>query len=134
MRSVAEGSTMPPADTNLPPPPPEAAAHSQKLAEHIAGAIAAEGDWIPFSRYMELALYAPGLGYYAAGARKFGAEGDFVTAPEISPMFARCLARQARQVLDATGGDVRALGPGSGALAAKLFADLKAQGAPPRNY
>ena len=72
----------------LPPPEPEAAAHSHELAERIASTIADEGEWVPFSRYMELALHAPGLGYYAAGARKFGAEGDFVTAPEITPFFA----------------------------------------------
>jgi SAM-dependent MidA family methyltransferase len=83
------------ADPILPPPSPEAADHSRRAAEFIAGEIVASGDWIPFSRYMELALYAPGLGYYAAGARKFGAEGDFVTSPEISPMFAKCLALQA---------------------------------------
>src|SRR3974390_2293537 len=87
------------ADTTLPPPSPEASAHSNQLAEHIASVIAAEGDWIPFSRYMELALYAPGMGYYAAGARKFGEEGDFITSPEISPMFARCFALQAGQVI-----------------------------------
>jgi SAM-dependent MidA family methyltransferase len=117
----------------LPPPPPEAAAHSQRLAEHIAAVIAAEGDWIPFSRYMDLALYAPGLGYYAAGARKFGAEGDFVTAPEVSPLFGQCIARQALQVLDAIGGEVLELGPGSGALAADVFDAMRAAGkAPPR--
>ena len=111
MRSVAEPPAMPTTDPMLPAPPPEAAAHSRALAESIANAIAAEGDWIPFSRFMELALYAPGLGYYAAGARKFGPEGDFVTSPEISPMFARCLAMQAQQVLEATGGAVLELGP-----------------------
>jgi SAM-dependent MidA family methyltransferase len=118
----------------LPPPPAEASAHSQRLASHIAGVIAAEGDWIPFSRYMELALYAPGLGYYAAGARKFGAEGDFVTAPEISAVFAQCLARQALQVVVAVGGVVLELGPGSGALAAELYAEMKASGKPPARY
>jgi SAM-dependent MidA family methyltransferase len=118
----------------LPAPPPEASTHSAALAERIAETIAAEGDWIPFSRYMELALYAPGLGYYAAGARKFGSEGDFVTAPEISPMFARCLAIQARQVLEATGGVILELGPGSGRLAADLFAELESQGAAPASY
>ena len=119
---------MPPADT-LPPPSPEAAAHSQQLAEHIASTIVAEGDWIPFSRYMDLALHAPGLGYYAAGSRKFGGEGDFVTAPEISPLFARCIALQARQVLEATGGEILELGPGSGALAADMVEELKSHGA-----
>jgi SAM-dependent MidA family methyltransferase len=122
------------ADPVLPPPSPEAAAHSRLVGEYVAREILDSGGWIPFARYMELVLYAPGLGYYSAGSRKFGAEGDFVTSPEISPMFARCLARQARQVLDATGGDILELGPGSGVLAADLFEDLKAQGAPPRNY
>ena len=122
------------ADPILPPPSPEAAAHSARLAEHIAMTIASEGDWVPFSRYMELALYAPGMGYYTAGARKFGAEGDFVTAPEISPMFARCFAQQAVQVFDQVGGDVLELGPGSGQFAADLFGDLKAVGKAPARY
>lgn len=119
---------------SLPPPSPEAAAHSHELAERIANAIAEEEGWIPFSRYMDLALYAPGFGYYAAGAGKFGAEGDFVTAPELTPMFARCLAMQARQVLEATGGDVLELGPGTGSLAADLYGELKAHGAAPGRY
>ena len=122
------------AETALPPPDPEAAAHSQRVAERIAEAIVTEGDWIPFSRYMELALYAPGLGYYAAGARKFGAEGDFITSPEISPMFARCFALQAGPVLRAVGGDILELGPGSGIFAADLFDALKEQGTLPERY
>jgi SAM-dependent MidA family methyltransferase len=122
------------ADPILPPPPPEAAAHSQRLAERIAQAIVEEGDWIAFPRYMELALYAPGLGYYAAGARKFGWEGDFVTAPEISPMFAQCIAMQARQVMESCGREILELGPGSGILAADLFGALKAEGAAPERY
>lgn len=121
-------------DSALPAPPPEAASHSQRLAEHIASTILAEGDWIPFSRYMELALNAPGLGYYAAGARKFGAEGDFLTSPEISPMFGKCMALQARQVLEATGGDILELGPGSGTLAADMFEELKSHKVLPRRY
>jgi SAM-dependent MidA family methyltransferase len=123
---------MPP--DSLPPPSPDAAAHSRELAEHIASTILAEGDWIPFSRYMDLALHAPGLGYYAAGSRKFGGEGDFVTAPEITPLFARCIALQARQVLEATGGEILELGPGSGALAADMVEELKSHGAAPRRY
>jgi SAM-dependent MidA family methyltransferase len=121
-------------DPILPPPSPEAGTHSQRVAERIAEEIVTAGDWIPFSRYMELALYAPGLGYYSAGSRKFGAEGDFVTSPEISPMFAKCLALQARGVLAQVGGDVFELGPGSGALAADLFGELKAMGVPPDRY
>ncbi len=123
-----------PTDSMLPPPAPEAAAHSRRVAEHIAQTIADEDDWIPFSRYMELALYAQKLGYYSAGTRKFGMHGDFITAPEISPMFARCLSMQARQVLRTTGGHVLEIGPGSGILAADLFAELKAQGQPPSKY
>jgi SAM-dependent MidA family methyltransferase len=122
------------ADPILPPPSPEAATHSAQLAEFIANTIAAEGDWIPFSRYMELALYAPGMGYYTAGSRKFGHEGDFITAPEISPMFARCFALQAVQVLDTVGGDILELGPGSGQFAADLFAELKSIGKAPGKY
>jgi SAM-dependent MidA family methyltransferase len=121
-------------DPILPTPPPEALQHSQELAEHIAAAILAEGDWIPFPRYMELALYSQGYGYYSAGARKFGVAGDFVTAPEISPMFAACLAVQAEQVLAATQGEILELGPGSGMLAADLFAAMKANGAAPPRY
>jgi SAM-dependent MidA family methyltransferase len=122
------------ADPILPPPSPDAAAHSARVAEHIAATIASEGDWIPFSRYMELALYAPGLGYYTAGARKFGVEGDFITAPEISPMFARCFALQAVQVMDTVGGDILELGPGSGLFAADLYAELKSLGKAPARY
>jgi SAM-dependent MidA family methyltransferase len=122
------------AEPVLPPPAPEAAAHSRLLAELIASTILDAGGWIPFDRYLDLALYAPGQGYYAAGSRKFGSEGDFVTAPEISPMFARCIALQARQVLEAVGGDILELGPGSGRLAADLYAELKDQGKAPKNY
>jgi SAM-dependent MidA family methyltransferase len=124
---------MPP-DSTLPAPAPEAVAHSQRLAEHIASTIAAEGDWVPFSRFMELALYAPGLGYYAAGARKFGEHGDFVTSPEISPMFAKCIGLQAGQVLQRVGGDVLELGPGSGVMAADLYEALREQGTLPKRY
>ncbi|HEY2628953.1 MAG TPA: SAM-dependent methyltransferase, partial [Usitatibacter sp.] len=121
-------------ETALPPPSSEALAHSNRVAEHIASVIASEGDWVPFSRFMELALYAPGMGYYAAGARKFGEEGDFITSPEISPMFARCFALQAGQVLKRVGGDVLELGPGSGIFAADLFQALKEQGTVPERY
>ncbi len=123
-----------PLDFSLPAPAPEAAAHSHELAERIAGEIAEAGGWIPFSRYMELVLYAPGFGYYTAGARKIGGEGDFVTSPEISPMFARCLAMQAHQVMDRTAPEILELGPGTGLLAADLFAELKSQGCAPRKY
>jgi len=96
------------------------------LAELIRAEIAAAGGWIGFERYMELALYAPGLGYYARGDRQFGAlpssGSDFVTAPELSPLFGRALARQIAQALEATGTrEVWEFGGGSGALAAQLL-------------
>ena len=123
-----------PAEPVLPPPAPDASAHSRALAEHVANTIVAEGEWITFSRYMDLVLYAPGQGYYAAGARKFGEDGDFVTSPEISPMFAKCFALQAAQVLKAVGGDILELGPGSGVFAADLCGALKEMGALPQRY
>ena len=71
------------------PPEPDALAHSLRLIDAICAEIEASGGRLPFQRYMELALYAPGLGYYSAGARKFGPAGDFITAPELSPLFSR---------------------------------------------
>ena len=75
-----------------PTPSPDALAHSERLHALIGEQVAAAGGAIPFWRFMELALYAPGLGYYSAGATKFGAAGDFVTAPELGPLFAECVA------------------------------------------
>ena len=87
-------------DFDLPQPDPDALAHSARLAQLIREQIAADpGEAIAFSRFMELALYAPGLGYYSAGASKFGAEGDFVTAPELGPVFADCVAESVAPVL-----------------------------------
>lgn len=87
-------------DFSLPEPDADAAAHSAALAAAIRAEIAASvGGAIPFSRFMELALYAPGRGYYSAGASKFGAEGDFVTAPELGPVFATCVADSVAPVL-----------------------------------
>lgn len=118
----------------LPTPEPAAAAHSARVAAHIRAAIRDAGGWISFARYMELALYAPGLGYYAAGATKFGFAGDFTTAPELSTLFGRTLARQVRQVLDETGGDVLEFGAGSGKLAADLLLELERLGTLPARY
>ncbi|HEY3328071.1 MAG TPA: SAM-dependent methyltransferase [Novimethylophilus sp.] len=118
----------------LPQPSPDALAHSAALDAVIRSEIEAAGGWLPFDRYMELALYAPGLGYYSAGLEKFGVAGDFVTAPEISGLFGRCLARQARQVLEVTGGDVLELGAGSGKLAVDMLAELDRQGCLPERY
>jgi SAM-dependent MidA family methyltransferase len=118
----------------LPEPTPEARAHSERVAEHIRENIAASGGWISFARYMELALYAPGLGYYSAGARKLGRDGDFVTAPEISPLYGQTLARQVKQVLEAGFDEVLEVGAGSGALAATLLEELERSGRVPRSY
>ena len=119
----------------LPQPCPEAAAHSERLRERIVAEISAAGGLLPFDRYMELALYAPGLGYYAAGAQKLGPAGDFVTAPEISPLFGRCVAAQCVEILDAAGGgDLLELGAGTGALAADVCTTLERLGAAWREY
>ncbi|MFO1356459.1 MAG: SAM-dependent methyltransferase [Gammaproteobacteria bacterium] len=120
---------------DLPEPTAGARAHSAHLAALIHERINAAGGWIDFADYMDLALYAPGLGYYSAGATKLGAAGDFVTAPEISPLFARCLARAIAPVLQALpGADILELGGGSGALAAGLIPALARLGALPRRY
>ena len=112
--------------SHLPQPDLQASAHSNRLTVEIRRAIEATGGLLPFDRFMELALYAPGLGYYAAGARKFGETGDFVTAPEVSPLFGRCLARQCSQVLaELGGGELLEFGAGSGALAAQLLAEIE---------
>ena len=107
----------------LPSPDPQALAASRALLERIGAELAAAGNWISFARYMELALHEPGLGYYAAGARKFGAGGDFVTAPELSPLFGRTLARQIAELLE-PGDAVLEFGAGSGALAASILEEL----------
>jgi len=118
----------------LPTPSPEAAQHSANLCELIRRDIAARGGWIPFARYMELALYAPGLGYYSAGAHKFGAAGDFVTAPELSPLFGRTLARQAAEIMACSAPHIMELGAGSGKLAADLLGELERLGSLPDSY
>lgn len=119
---------------SLPAASAEALAHSGQLVEYIRRQVAGGGGWLSFADYMNLALYAPGLGYYSAGARKFGAAGDFVTAPELTPLFGQALANQAAQVLRAGGGDVLELGAGSGRLAADLLAALDAAGTLPERY
>ena len=120
---------------DAPLPEADALALSARLSARIRQAVAAAGGRLGFDAYMQLALYAPGLGYYVNGLRKFGAEGDFVTAPERSPLFARALARQVAQVLQAVpGGEVLEFGPGSGALAADLLAELERLGCVPSRY
>src|SRR4051812_18715877 len=105
------------------------AARANPLTRIIDAALQRDGGWLPFDRYMALALYAPGLGYYANTSRKFGAMpssgSDFVTAPELSPLFGRTLALQLREALDRTGTDeIWEFGAGSGALARELLPAL----------
>ena len=119
----------------LPVPDDEAQAHSEQLVTVIRTAIDEAGGVLPFDHFMHLALYAPGLGYYSAGARKFGAEGDFVTAPELSPLFSRCVARQcveALQQLD--GGELLEFGAGSGTMASDILLELERLGQLPERY
>ncbi len=116
-------------------PNPEAQARSAALLARVSERIAARGGPIPFAEYMELVLYAPGLGYYAGGLRKFGAKGDFVTAPEIAPLFSRCLARQCAEVLaELGGGEILEFGAGSGAMAAGILGELRRLGREPERY
>lgn len=111
------------------------AAHSARVADHLRELLRNAGGWLPFSHFMDAALYAPGLGYYMAGAARFGSGGDFVTAPELSPLFARCLARQLAEILKRIGGgDIVEYGAGSGRLAADLLPALAELGAPLRRY
>jgi SAM-dependent MidA family methyltransferase len=108
--------------------------HSEAVAALIRTELAAAGGWLSFERFMELALYAPGLGYYSAGSWKLGSGGDFVTAPEVSELFGRCVAAQCAQVLRATGGQILELGAGTGALAAAILTALDAEGVLPERY
>lgn len=110
------------------------AEHSERCAAYIRERIADEGGSISFAAFMHHALYAPGLGYYTSGARKFGAAGDFVTAPEVSPLFGRVIAAQIAPVLEATGGDIVEFGAGSGRLAVDMLGKLDALGRLPGHY
>lgn len=122
--------------SDLPLPSAPARVHSDRLCAHIAAEIMQAGGSIGFDRYMELALYAPGLGYYSAGAAKFGPEGDFVTAPELTPLFGRTLAGPCAQWLAQLGADawMLELGAGSGVLAADVLAALAQRGQLPATY
>lgn len=119
----------------LPMPALEAQIHSQQLTARIRQAIQDAGGSIPFAQFMHMALYEPGLGYYVAGLRKIGKDGDFVTAPEISALFSQCLANQCAQVLhELGGGDVLELGAGSGMMAADILMQLEKLECLPRHY
>ena len=121
---------------DLPEPDADARAHAARVRAAIDADIAASGGAIPFSRFMELSLYAPGLGYYSAGAQKFGAGGDFVTAPELGSLFAQCVAEAVAPVLRELGGNggFFELGGGSGAFAADVLWHLAQINALPVRY
>jgi len=118
----------------LPDPDADELAHSEALRAVIAQAIRTAGGRLSFETFMDLALFAPGLGYYVAGARKFGRDGDFVTAPEISPLFGAALARQCAEVLAVTGGAIVEFGGGSGRLAASVLEELARRDVCPAHY
>ena len=117
-----------------PPAETDALAQSQRLVDCIRAEIAASDGWISFARYMELALYTPELGYYAGGAEKFGAAGDFVTAPELTPLFAQALANQVAEIMAQSAPNILEFGAGSGRLAADLLTALQRLDALPQRY
>ncbi len=117
-------------------PLPDAAAldASRALVKRIEGEIGARGGWLSFAEYMHLALYSPGLGYYTGGAEKFGAAGDFVTAPSLGPLFAQTLARQVADLLGQSAPRILEFGAGGGELAGGLIAELERLGCPVEQY
>ena len=108
----------------LPLPSPAAQQSSANLQTLLAEEIRKHGNWIPFSRFMELVLYAPQYGYYTGGSHKIGNNGDFITAPTLTPLFARTLARQLQELLPQTAGNIYEFGAGTGQLAADLLNNL----------
>ncbi|WP_192880204.1 class I SAM-dependent methyltransferase [Neisseria lactamica] len=108
----------------LPPPSPAAQQSSINLQTLLAEEIGKHDNWIPFSRFMELVLYAPQYGYYTGGSHKIGNGGDFITAPTLTPLFARTLARQLQELLPQTAGNIYEFGAGTGQLAADLLNNL----------
>jgi SAM-dependent MidA family methyltransferase len=123
---------------SLPLPPADAQAASDTLTARIGESIDAAGGWIGFDRYMALALYAPGLGYYSGGSAKFGRDArdgsDFITAPELSPFFARTLARQLAPLLAQGLPRLLEFGAGTGRLAVDLLLGLEQEGQLPETY
>ena len=108
----------------LPLPSPAAQQSSANLQTLLAEEVKKYGNWIPFSRFMELVLYAPQYGYYTGGSHKIGNNGDFITAPTLTPLFARTLARQLQELLPQTAGNIYEFGAGTGQLAADLLNNL----------
>jgi SAM-dependent MidA family methyltransferase len=122
---------------SLPEPGSEAIQHSQRLVEHIHTCIETQDGFLSFADYMEQVLYAPGLGYYSAGSRKLGQDGDFITAPEISPLFSRCLANALQGVLTPDSqlqGNILEVGAGTGIMAATILLQLESSRSLPGQY
>lgn len=134
----------PPPDRPVPPIPPQAARLLADLQQHMASEMERAGGWLGFDHFMELTLYTPGLGYYANGSTQFGtlpqgskdrAGSDFVTAPEMTPLFGYCLAQQVAEALQATGTrEIWEFGAGTGALALQIIQALKAMRQPLARY
>lgn len=118
----------------LPEPSSDALAASRALQDLIAHDIRRNSGWISFAQYMELALYAPGLGYYSGGAAKLGKDGDFTTAPEITPLFGATLAQVANELMAQTSPQILEFGAGSGKLARDILTELDAMGVPVHRY
>jgi SAM-dependent MidA family methyltransferase len=118
----------------LPALSPEEESHSRAVSDAIRARIEAAGGWVSFDEFMEMALYAPGLGYYTAGGRKIGQGGDFTTAPELSDLFSRCVARQCAEALAPDAGSILELGAGTGRMAAEILSTLSSLGAAPERY
>ena len=119
---------------SLPEPTTDALQHSQKLIVRIRDEIDKGNGSISFRRYMEMALYEPELGYYVAGSHKIGEKGDFITAPEVSPLFSQCIAKQCEEVINHTKGDILELGAGSGIMATEILLFLESENCLPKNY
>ena len=119
---------------SLPAPSADALAASQALQRLIADDIARQGGAIPFSRFMELALYAPGLGYYSGGAAKLGKDGDFTTAPELSALFGQALAHVAAAIMDQSAPHILEFGAGTGKLARDILSEAAAAGIAVESY
>lgn len=122
---------------SLPAPDESAFQHSCAVKNMICSEITTAGGWIPFARYMELAIYSPGMGYYCSGTTKFGCAGDFVTAPEVSSLFGRAIAQQATQIIESVGGDIGDIlefGAGTGKLALDILLELENLNRLPQHY
>jgi SAM-dependent MidA family methyltransferase len=126
MTSSGPPSTLPAMST-------EEAEHSRRVSLAIRERIEAAGGWLPFDEFMEMALYAPGLGYYTAGGVKIGRGGDFTTAPEVSDLFSTCVARQCSEAL-ASGGSILELGAGTGRMASAVMTTLASVDCLPERY